>query len=79
MTAVYKRELRTYFQSMTGPVFIAFLLAFTGIYFVAYNKNVDRKARVLRALWDSQGAIMDAVPNRSSMTKTQENPQCAGR
>ena len=37
MTAVYKRELRTYFQSMTGPVFIAFLLAFTGIYFVAYN------------------------------------------
>lgn len=37
MTAVYKRELRTYFQSMTGPVFIAFLLAFTGIYFVVYN------------------------------------------
>ncbi|MFR9147497.1 MAG: ABC-2 transporter permease [Mediterraneibacter sp.] len=37
MTAVYKRELRTYFQSMTGPVFIAFLLTFTGIYFVAYN------------------------------------------
>lgn len=37
MTAVYKRELRAYFQSMTGPVFIAFLLAFTGIYFVAYN------------------------------------------
>lgn len=37
MTAVYKRELRTYFQSMTGSVFIAFLLAFTGIYFVAYN------------------------------------------
>lgn len=37
MTAVYKRELRACFQSMTGPVFIAFLLAFTGIYFVAYN------------------------------------------
>ena len=37
MTAVYKREVRAYFQSMTGPVFIAFLLAFTGIYFVAYN------------------------------------------
>ncbi len=37
MTAVYKREIRAYFQSMTGPVFIAFLMAFTGIYFVAYN------------------------------------------
>lgn len=37
MTAVYKRELKSYFQSMTGAVFIAFLLAFTGIYFVAYN------------------------------------------
>src|SRR5699024_774441 len=37
MTAIYKREIRSYFQSMTGPVFIAFLLAFTGIYFVAYN------------------------------------------
>ena len=37
MTAIYKRELRAYFQSMTGAVFIAFLLAFTGIYFTAYN------------------------------------------
>ena len=37
MTAVYKRELKSCFQSMTGEVFIAVLLAFTGIYFVAYN------------------------------------------
>lgn len=37
MTAVYKREIKSYFQSMTGAVFVAFLLAFTGIYFVAYN------------------------------------------
>ncbi len=37
MLAVYKRELRSYFQSMVGCVFVAFLIAFTGIYFMAYN------------------------------------------
>ncbi|HIZ80504.1 MAG TPA: ABC-2 transporter permease [Candidatus Mediterraneibacter pullistercoris] len=37
MLAVYKRELRSYFQSMAGCVFVAFLIAFTGIYFMAYN------------------------------------------
>nr|WP_294494600.1 ABC-2 transporter permease [uncultured Mediterraneibacter sp.] len=39
MLAIYKRELRSYFQSMVGCVFIAFLIVFTGIYFVAYNMN----------------------------------------
>lgn len=37
MLAIYKRELKSYFQSMVGCVFIAFLVAFTGIYFMAYN------------------------------------------
>ena len=37
MCAIYKRELRSYFQSMVGCVFVAFLVAFTGIYFTAYN------------------------------------------
>lgn len=37
MLAIYKRELKSYFQSMVGCVFIAFLLVFTGIYFMAYN------------------------------------------
>ena len=37
MLAVYKRELKSYFQSMVGCVFVAFLVAFTGIYFMAYN------------------------------------------
>ena len=37
MLAIYKRELKSYFQSMVGPVFVAFLIAFTGIYFMAYN------------------------------------------
>lgn len=39
MLAIYKRELKSYFDSMTGYVFIAFLVAFTGIYFLAYNLN----------------------------------------
>ena len=37
MLAIYKRELRSYFQSMIGCVFVAFLVLFTGIYFTAYN------------------------------------------
>ena len=37
MLAIYKREVRSYFQSMVGCVFVAFLIAFTGIYFMAYN------------------------------------------
>lgn len=39
MLAIYKRELKSYFHSMTGCVFIAFLVMFTGIYFMAYNLN----------------------------------------
>lgn len=39
MKAIYKREFRSYFQSMIGYVFIAFLALFVGIYFLAYNLN----------------------------------------
>lgn len=37
MLAIYKKELKSYFHSLIGCVFIAFLLAFTGVYFTAYN------------------------------------------
>ena len=37
MKAIYKRELQSYFNSMTGWIFIAVLMAFIGIYFMAYN------------------------------------------
>ena len=40
MTAIYKRELKAYFQSMTGYVLTAFLVVFAGIYFMAYNLNM---------------------------------------
>lgn len=37
MIAIYKRELKSYFQSMIGYAFVAFVMLFTGIYFTAYN------------------------------------------
>ena len=37
MLAIYKREFKSYFYSMTGSIFIAFLTFMTGIYFMAYN------------------------------------------
>ncbi|MBQ8401796.1 MAG: ABC transporter permease [Clostridia bacterium] len=37
MSAIYKRELHSYFCGMTGPIFTAFLLLMTGIYMTVYN------------------------------------------
>ncbi len=37
MLAVYKKELRAYFTSMIGWVFIAFMLVLVGLYFMVYN------------------------------------------
>ena len=39
MTAIYQRELGSYFHGMTAYVFIAFLLVFSGIYTMIYNLN----------------------------------------
>lgn len=37
MTAILKKEIKSYLTSMIGYVFIAFLLAVSGIYFTAYH------------------------------------------
>ena len=37
MRAVYKKELSSFFRSMTGYVLIAFLVTFTGVHFMIYN------------------------------------------
>lgn len=37
MSAIFKREFRSYFNSMIGYVFIAVTLAFVGIYFMGVN------------------------------------------
>jgi len=39
MKAIYKKELKSYFTSMMGYVFVAFVLVVVGIYFAAYNLN----------------------------------------
>ena len=37
MLAIYKKELRAYFNSITGWLFLAFLLVFVGIFVYLYN------------------------------------------
>ena len=37
MTAIFKRELKSYLTSMDGYLFIFFVLVLTGIYFSAYQ------------------------------------------
>lgn len=37
MKAIFKKELRSFFLSMTGYALIAFLITFVGIYFMIYN------------------------------------------
>lgn len=37
MIAIFKRELKAYFNSMIGFLFVAFLLAFTGVFVTSYN------------------------------------------
>lgn len=39
MLAIYKKELRSYFTSVIGYLFISFILVLIGIYFAAYNIN----------------------------------------
>ena len=39
MKAIYKKELKSYFTSMMGYVYVAFVLLMVGIYFIAYNIN----------------------------------------
>ena len=37
MKAIFKRDFKSFFHNMTGPIFMAAIFVFMGIYFVAYN------------------------------------------
>ena len=37
MIAIFKKEFKAYFHSIVGWLFLAFFLAFLGIYFYLYN------------------------------------------
>lgn len=39
MTAIFKKEIRTYFNTLTGYVFLGFFVAITGIYFLINNMS----------------------------------------
>lgn len=39
MTAIYKKEIRTYFNTLTGYIFLGFFVAITGIYFMINNMS----------------------------------------
>ena len=41
MTAIFKRELKSYLTSMVGYLFIFFVLVLTGIYFSAYQLSFE--------------------------------------
>ena len=45
MTAIYKKELKSYLTSMIGYLFMAFTLALFGLYFTAINlQQVTRRS-----------------------------------
>lgn len=37
MSAIFKREFKSYFNTMTGFIFLAVIFAFTGIFTTAIN------------------------------------------
>ena len=41
MSAIYRREVRSYLCCMTGAIFMAFILCMTGIYMTVYNLMDD--------------------------------------
>lgn len=61
MIAVYKRELKSYFTSMIGYVFIAFMVVVVGIYFMAYNMYQGYPYTAY-ALYASNFSFLIAIP-----------------
>ena len=61
MKAIYKREVRSYFNSMTGYIFIAVVVAFTGVYFMAANL-FGGYPYFSEALMSSLSVFMFAIP-----------------
>lgn len=61
MTAIYKRELKAYLTSMTGYIFMAFIMFLVGMYFTAYNLTYGY-AHFGYALSSSSFAFLIVVP-----------------
>ena len=39
MAAIFKKEFKSYFHNMIGPVFMTAVMIFIGLYFFVYNMN----------------------------------------
>ena len=74
MLAIYKKELRSYFTSLIGYVFIAFFLAVIGLYFYLYNIS-NGYANFEYVLSGSTFIFMVLVPIITMRVMAEENRQ----
>lgn len=74
MTAIYKKELHSYFSSVLGWLFIAFMLLLTGIFFVAYNL-VGGYANVEYGLYEVTFVFFIIVPVLTMRIMAEEQRQ----
>jgi ABC-2 type transport system permease protein len=75
MLAIYKKELRSYFTSMIGYVFIAFFLVIIGIYFYAYSLTNNRFADFEYTLSSVSFIFILLVPFLTMRLMAEENKQ----
>ena len=61
MTAILKKEIKVYFSSMTGYVFIMVFLAFSGAFFTAYTLNIQ-SSDLTEVFYRMLGVLMYIVP-----------------
>lgn len=74
MTAIYKKELRSYFSSVLGWLFIAFMILLTGIFFSVYNL-VGGYANVEYALSEVTFIFLIIVPILTMRIMAEEQRQ----
>ena len=74
MLAIYKKELRSYFTSMIGYVFIAIFLVIIGIYFVVQNL-LYRSANLEQTLSSITFLVALLIPLLTMRLMAEENKQ----
>ncbi len=74
MLAIYKKELRSYFTSMIGYVFIAFFLVIVGFYFYVQNLYTGY-AQFEKTLYGVSSIFVMLVPLLTMRLMAEENKQ----